>query len=827
MAAIFISHSSRDGVLAEEVRTWLAQAGYERVFLDFDKHTGFKAGENWERRLYEEVERCHAVVLILTPNWLDSKWCFAEFTQARALGKVIFPIVLSPLGDKQVAPEIQGVDLRDWNLDGQEYLRRRIREITDEVARGFPWDRSRSPYPGINSFERADAAVFFGRDSDIRQLQERLESRRVQGGKRLVLMAGGSGTGKSSLMKAGVLPAIERELEHWIVVPPFRPEREPLTNLAKVLSEVAGQPESWRKWRDGLSGPEAKSVLATAAGDLRIGQSRNATLLISIDQLEEAFIGSVPHERGPFFAILQLCFGPESQLPFLGLATMRSDLLSGLLESGRMTLPFESYLLRPIPLDQIPKVVEGPASVAALKLEKGLSQRVANDVRSTDALPLMAFALRELFERYGGERRLAISDYEKLGDAKAGLNPMENAVRRRADDVLASLQPTKRELAGLKRAFIPGLVQVHDDGNFARKPAVLSALPQEAGKLIDAFTDARLLTKRTASSEADAVVEVSHEALFKAWPLLAAWLIDEREFLVGKAQLGRLLTDWRAAEPRQKPDALLQGLALKRARQLLVDHAGGLSPEESTFIEVSAARARWRTWMLGALTATVLALITALVVPRVYAAYQFQTALDCDKYAAEIDNNVNVPGVEFDQIKVEIAIPACQSAVAAHAGNARLMHNLARSLDKAGMYEEAVAWYGKAADLGFAWSQNNLGVLVIYGHGTPKIFARGVALIRAAAEQKNDQAMLNYTGTDYTVFFDGDDDLATVLEKGLTAKGALNADDAEKRWSAKIPAAIERFKSSSHIVDKGITLRVLSELGVVDDISAVMAGGKS
>jgi hypothetical protein len=180
MAAIFISHSSRDDTLADEVRALLAKDGYEQVFLDFNKHTGLQAGENWERRLYEEIDRCHAVVLILTPSWLDSKWCFIEFTQARALGKIIFPLVLSPLGDKRVAPEIQGVDLRDWNAEGQEYLRRRIREVTDEVARGFAWDRSRCPYPGINSFDRADAAIFFGRDLEIRQATERLEARRCK-----------------------------------------------------------------------------------------------------------------------------------------------------------------------------------------------------------------------------------------------------------------------------------------------------------------------------------------------------------------------------------------------------------------------------------------------------------------------------------------------------------------------------------------------------------------------------------------------------------------------------------------------------------------------
>ena len=242
MTAIFISHSSRDEVPAKELKDWLAAEGYERVFLDFDKDTGLPVGENWERRLYEEIARCHLVLLLLTPNWLDSKWCFAEFTQARALGKIIFPILLSPLGEKRVAPEIQGIDLKEWNAEGQDYLRRRIREVTDELARGFQWDRSRSPYPGIFSFERDDAAIFFGRDEETRDVIERLEARRVQGGKHFLCILGASGSGKSSVLKAGVLPQLERLRTQWIVLDPFRPEREPLTGLAKSVVDKARTP---------------------------------------------------------------------------------------------------------------------------------------------------------------------------------------------------------------------------------------------------------------------------------------------------------------------------------------------------------------------------------------------------------------------------------------------------------------------------------------------------------------------------------------------------------------------------------------------------------
>src|SRR5215469_1027548 len=126
MARVFISHSSRDRELTERMRHWLNEQGFEAPFLDFDKHDGIPPGADWEKTLYREIERSEAVIIIQTPNWLESKWCFAEFTQARALGKPIFPIVEAPTGDTLIAPDIQSLNLLKDRDGGLEQLAREL-----------------------------------------------------------------------------------------------------------------------------------------------------------------------------------------------------------------------------------------------------------------------------------------------------------------------------------------------------------------------------------------------------------------------------------------------------------------------------------------------------------------------------------------------------------------------------------------------------------------------------------------------------------------------------------------------------------------------------
>jgi hypothetical protein len=179
-----------------------------------------------------------------------------------------------PVGERYVLPEIQAVDLIDWNAGGLERIEQRLHAITAELARGFTLAPDRPPYPGIHAFEAEDAAIYFGRDDETRAVIERLDARRTQGGARLLVITGASGAGKSSLLKAGILPQLGRRRGQWILLPTMRPEKAPREALAKIVAELRGEPQSWRTWHERLRGPEAIQQFAELAKDLRIGPAR-------------------------------------------------------------------------------------------------------------------------------------------------------------------------------------------------------------------------------------------------------------------------------------------------------------------------------------------------------------------------------------------------------------------------------------------------------------------------------------------------------------------------------------------------------------------------
>lgn len=168
--------------------------------------------------------------------------------------------------------------------------------------------------------------------------------------------------------------------------------------------------------------------------------------------------------------------------------------------------------------------------MAGLGIDEAFVHQAARDAETEYALPLLAFALRELYDRGSDDNYLSLDEYKALGDEKEGLTPLENAVRKAADDVLAEARPGDEELTALREAFVPAMVRVNEQGEYVRRPARWDELPGKSHSLL----------------------EVAHEALLRKWPRLRSWLDDAREFLAGKQQLEGDLRDWERVSEKRK-----------------------------------------------------------------------------------------------------------------------------------------------------------------------------------------------------------------------------------------------------------------------------------
>ncbi len=572
------------------MKQWLTSQGFEHTFLDSDN---IRPGADWEQTLYREVERTQAMVLVITPAWMASKWCFAEFAQARALGKKIFLVIHSEVGESIVGQDLQSIDLTQDRGHGLERLNRELQELSGLSPEGFDLPRGVAPFPGLTAFEEQHAAVFFGRDPEVRKALERLRFSRTRGGTRLMLVLGPSGIGKSSFLRAGLIPRLRRDKANWIVLPPFRPEHEPATRLVDCL--LNGLPDAGQAqadaWRQGLRENDPVSAIRDLGRALRLRHGvPDAGILVPIDQFEEVITRADAGERTGFLALLSHLAAESS--PFLITATLRSDYLPSLQREMALTAPYEPFTLDPMPLDRIGDLIRGPARVAHVRVEEGLVAQLTLDAKTTDALPLVAAALEELYRRFGDSGTLTLAAYESLGAPGDGLRPLGNIIRERAQAALAGVTQADDERA-LRDAFVIGLVNLaRKGGDFVRKPALLSALSEPARPLIERLVEARLLTRRASDAgDGDTLVEVAHESLFQVWPLLAGWLREEEEFLLARTRFDQAFEAWCDLSQAKRPLGLLTGIALEQGRDWLRAHPRRFSALEQDFIRQSDAAA--------------------------------------------------------------------------------------------------------------------------------------------------------------------------------------------------------------------------------------------
>jgi formylglycine-generating enzyme required for sulfatase activity len=576
MSAIFISHSHKDNAWAERIRDWLLDEEKQRqeeqrylsLFLDIDEESGIDVGERWREQLFEHLQLCAAVVVICSEAYASSQWCLAELGVAMASGKLVLPVRIdtSPLPkllSETQATALAVIDLEQGSAAGWGRLQKGLEPLSWQMRQPWPPNKepNASPFPGLDCFERKHAAVFFGQEVVREKLLaaiRRLPARQS----RLLLILGASGCGKSSLLRAGVMPWLAAaEPGRWIVLEPFRPEQKPFDALGFALArahENLKQPAPAEPARTAAALDQQLRRLRLAAGE------QEARIVIAIDQFEELLAREEGRgdgdgkEADAFLTLLaELLAQKNSQV--LILATLRSDFY-GLLQLHPSALhrrAGDPIPLGPMDVAGFRQVIEGPARRVGMRLEPGLSDLLVRDTATGDALPLLAFTLSELWELRDGRPRsgrLTVAHYITHGG-------LDGAVERKADEVLATSGATEEEIEALERAFIDHLVRLTSDGQAAKQPAPLEALPAASLRLVGLFVEARLLVAGK-GRDRDAV-EIAHEALLRTWPTLVIWIDKGREALLQRLRVRRLGEDLNAkAAERERRQALEQLAAL-------------------------------------------------------------------------------------------------------------------------------------------------------------------------------------------------------------------------------------------------------------------------
>jgi hypothetical protein len=534
VAFVFISHSSSDRDAAERLGERLRAEGFATQFLDFDPDQGIPADRNWERQLYTQLRKTDAVIFLASAASVASRWCFAEVSVARSLDKPIFPLRVEGDARLELLDDLQWIDLSEGE---RAYARlwERLRQAGFDPSDSFAWDHTRSPYPGLQPFSPQDAAVFFGRDHEIERLLELVQPVLQRGvARRLMAIVGPSGSGKSSLVRAGLLPRLEHLRGRWVVVPPMLPGQKPTRNLARSLAQAfsaRGHERSPAELERHLgTSPAALGEMAGELAEITDGGSNGAepNVLVVIDQAEELITRSGEREQQLFLGLLGGALNEQS--PLWVVATVRSEFLSSAPErAGLADLVGDSLLVEPLSRTRLPEVIERPAQRVGLYFEPGLVGRMVEDTIGGDALPLLAYTLQELWElmrREGRpERTVRFADYEAVGG-------VVGALERRADWITEEL--TQRGQGSLILPTLLKLASVEGEEEPTRRRLRRSALAPEEEQVVDAFIEARLLTSgksENGTEEGAAIVEVAHEALLRQWTPLRQVIEEERSSL--------------------------------------------------------------------------------------------------------------------------------------------------------------------------------------------------------------------------------------------------------------------------------------------------------
>lgn len=487
------------------------------------------------------------------------------------------------------------------------------------------YTETRNPYKGLAAFHESDAPDFFGRATLIRQLVERLQQ------ESFLAVVGPSGSGKSSVVRAGLIPAVRRgEIdgsEKWIVTD-MLPGSHPFLELRRALERVAvDMPASVM---DALASERPDAL--SAVGDVL---PNGAFLLLLVDQFEELFTLVDQETRARFVDLIATAVRDGNARVVV---TLRADFLDRPLAYSELASLFDRRMVTvgSSTESELREAIGNPARTVGVDVGPALAERMVGDVHDRPgALPLLQHTLSEMFQGRDSDL-LSVSDYEVIGGVTGSLANRAESIYRELDDDSQN---------ATKQVFLR-LVTISDESAPTRRRVRVSTI--DADEVLQAFTAARLLVVDSDPDTRTPTVEVAHEALLTHWPRFNGWIESAREDLTLSRRLEEAMREW---QRNDRNDAyLLTGARLAQHRTWTSNTNLKLGDDEAAYLELSdqrdrsqrAQRRRRRNWITGGFAA-------AAFVASVFGVVALREADRADDAAAEAQEHADLAETESDR----------------------------------------------------------------------------------------------------------------------------------------------------------------------------------
>ncbi len=658
----FISYSRKDLDIARQLKEDLERHGF-KIWMD---EYNIIAGTEWEEVIRENIRRSSAVLYLVSPTSRSSQYVAHELELAKIYRRKIIPLWIQ--GDTEWANVVtfgffrtHHIDLRkDAYKNGMDKLIQMLGNLSNSVSiftvysndendsshlqeaestinllptsqipdeeREMP--EIRNPYKGLHAFEYKDAWSFFGREKLIREIVQQVKNilsaeKSDSQVPRCMMVVGASGSGKSSVVMAGLLPALQDNrdslgVKHWFFLEPVRPGEDPMNALVQslklpFLNKEAAGPSPLARWnradlRKTLDEPDSRGLNELLR---QIPDSPDDRVVLLVDQFEEIFAPPVtPEQRGQFINLL-MATATEPSTPILLLFTLRADFYDRILDNETFYEKVEQHLIDipPMTLEELRSVIEKPAQHPDVNVtfDSYLAEDLLYEVRKRpESLPLLQFTLEQLFEdRDREERRLTRQSYDALGG-------LQGAINKHAEDIYNYRLRAPEHQAEVRKLFTEHFIYIlesYDEPSrlesgeeITRRRVTKEDLHLDdlsvRRKTIEAFVNARLLTATTIVRQStdlenipDITYEISHEALINAWERLREWIKEDRKDIYLIQSLRPRIKQWsREENPKKKKELLVEKLALQQLQEYRQRKT--LGPLMDEFLQASLAQRR-------------------------------------------------------------------------------------------------------------------------------------------------------------------------------------------------------------------------------------------